>query len=624
MLKLAVSHQQAGRSAEAEQIYRQILEEQPNHPDALHLSGVMASQAGRYEEACELIGRAIAQSPANASYHRNMGTALRHRGMVDQAIAAWQQAIEIKPNTPDLLNSLGTALQEKGNKAEALDCFRRAISFSPEYAHAHYNLGCLLEEKGESDQAIACYKKVLELKPEYSEANNNLGRVYKDQGRLDDAIACYRRAWELNPSYLDAAQSLQFILLYHPNSTPQSLAAELAKWNEVFGKPLAQFIQPHSNDRDPNRRLRIGYVSADFRAHVVARFYIYNLLAQRKRDQFEVFCYAQVPVHDEMTTRLKEMSDHWQTVVAMTDAQLAGQIREDRIDILIDLALHTAGNRLLVFARKPAPLQMTLAGYPGSTGLETIDCRLTDPYLDPPGASDEFYSEKSERMPDTFWCHEEMEREPAVNPLPALSNGYVTFGSLNNFCKVNEMLLSQWAGVLNGLSDSRLLLLAPAGEPRQRVQRFLGERGIHPGRVEFVGMQSRLDYLATYNRIDIGLDTWPYNGHSTSVDSFWMGVPVVTWVGPTVVGRAGVSQLINLNLVDLIGQTGEEFVEIAIRLANDLPRLAELRATLRVRIRRSPLMNTRRFVRGIERIYRRKWKLWADNSKSESSKGSNE
>ncbi len=289
----------------------------------------------------------------------------------------------------------------------------------------------------------------------------------------------------------------------------------------------------------------------------------------------------------------------------MSDEQLAELIRRDRIDILVDLTLHMAQNRMLVFARKPAPVQVTWLGYPGTTGLETMDYRLTDPYLDPPGETDAFYTEKSLRLPHTFWCMDPealgASEMPGINPPPAERAGHVTFGCFNNFCKVNQPLLELWSRVLDAVPGSRMVLLAPPGSRRQWVARTLGER------VDFVSRDSRRNYLRFYNRIDLGLDTLPYNGHTTSIDSLWMGVPVVTLLGRTVVGRAGFSQLSNVGLSELAATTADQFVELAAKLAADLPKLTELRRTLRERTRSSPLMDGERFARDIESAYRQMW-----------------
>jgi predicted O-linked N-acetylglucosamine transferase (SPINDLY family) len=285
-------------------------------------------------------------------------------------------------------------------------------------------------------------------------------------------------------------------------------------------------------------------------------------------------------------------------------------VREDRIDVLVDLTMHMSATRLLMFARKPAPVQVTWLAYPGTTGISAMNYRLTDPYLDPPGLFDGCYTEESVRLPDTFWCYDPLTTEPAVNALPATSAGHVTFGNLNNFCKINADVLQLWAKALRAVEGSQLLLLTGEGSHRQRTLEVLREAGVAPERVLLRGRQQRAPYLGLYHQIDLGLDTFPYNGHTTSLDSFWMGVPVVTLVGQTVVGRAGLCQLRNLGLPELIAETPEEFVRISVELANDQPRLSALRAGLRARMVASPLMDAPRFARNMEAAYRNMWQRW--------------
>ena len=292
-------------------------------------------------------------------------------------------------------------------------------------------------------------------------------------------------------------------------------------------------------------------------------FFTIPLLSHHDHRQFEIFCYADVLRPDAVTERLRGYADVWRSTVGLSDQQLADLVRSDQIDILVDLTMHTADNRLLVFARKPAPVQVTWLAYPGTTGLSTIDYRLTDPYLDPPGLFDAFYSEESIRLPDTFWCYDPLTDQPPVNALPALENGFITFGCLNNFCKVNDGCLALWAQVLRAVPQSRLLLRAPRGQAREHVLARLEQEGIAASRVEFADRQPRLEYLKLYQRIDLGLDPLPYNGHTTSLDAFWMGVPTLTLVGKTVVGRAGWSQLCNLGLKELAAETPEQYVALA-------------------------------------------------------------
>ena len=335
------------------------------------------------------------------------------------------------------------------------------------------------------------------------------------------------------------------------------------------------------------------------------------MLSHHDHRDFEIICYASVSRSDGVTLRIQGLVDAWRNTVGFSDEQLATQIRADQIDILVDLTMHMGRNRGLLFARKPAPVQVCWLAYPGSTGLTTIDYRLSDPFLDPPGTDESIYAEKTVHLPHTFWCYDPLDgRDISVNALPAQANGFVTFGCLNNFCKVNDSVLHLWASVLGAVPSSRLLLLAPEGSCRLRTLERLGHEGIAAERLEFVSHQPRRKYLELYHRIDLGLDTLPYNGHTTSLDSFWMGVPVVTLVGQTIVGRAGLSQLMNLQLPELTASGPEQYVRIAAEMACDLPRLSELRRTLRSRMAASPLMDAPRFARDIEAAYREMWRTW--------------
>ncbi len=349
--------------------------------------------------------------------------------------------------------------------------------------------------------------------------------------------------------------------------------------------------------------MRIGYVAPDFREHCQSLFTI-ALLSHHDRERFEVICYADVASPDAITQRIRGYADVWRSSVGLSDQALAERIHADGVDVLVDLTLHMSHNRLLTFARKPAPVQISWLGYPGTTGVDAIDYRLSDPWLDPPEASrDAFYTERTIRLPDTFWCYDPLTSTPLVNELPMIRNGWVTFGCLNNWCKANDATLRDWASVLRRVGRSRLLLLAPKGSARQRVLRLFEAEGIDAARIEFVGRQSRQRYLETYHRIDIGLDTFPYNGHTTSLDSYWMGVPVVTRFGESAVSRAGLSQLTNLGLTELVAADSHGFVDIAATLAADVGGLHTLRSSLRERLRASPLMDAPRFARAIESIY---------------------
>jgi predicted O-linked N-acetylglucosamine transferase (SPINDLY family) len=340
------------------------------------------------------------------------------------------------------------------------------------------------------------------------------------------------------------------------------------------------------------------------------------LFEHHDRERAKIFCYANIARPDDLTQRIRNSVDYWRDTVGQSDDEVARQVSADQIDVLVDLTMHMSNGRPVLMARKPAPVQVAYLAYPGTTGLSAIDYRLTDPYLDPPGETDAEYVEQSIRLPNTFWCYDPLTDTPVPNSLPLITERCVTFGCLNNFCKMSDQTLALWSKVLQAVDGSRLLLLAPVGAARQRVLDRLREENVEPARIEFVEHRPRAKYLELYHRINVCLDTLPYNGHTTSLDSFWMGVPVVTRVGRTVVGRAGYSQLTNLGLSELVAWNDEEFVSIAAQLAADCPRLTHLRTTLRQRMERSPLMDAARFARNIEAAYREMWRRWCASSES--------
>jgi predicted O-linked N-acetylglucosamine transferase (SPINDLY family) len=358
-----------------------------------------------------------------------------------------------------------------------------------------------------------------------------------------------------------------------------------------------------SNDRSPDRPLRIGYVSPDFREHCQTFFTIPTLQSHDPK-QVEIYCYADIAKPDALTDRLRSYAKVWRDTLGLSDLRVCDLIRADRIDILVDLTMHMANNRQMVFARKPAPIQITWLAYPGTTGQTAIDYRISDPYLDPLDIEDAAYSEKTIRLPESFWCYDPLRSAEPIRPLPAIRNGFVTFGCLNNFCKVNDFTLRLWGGVLRSLPDSRFLLLAPPGDPRKRVLQLMD---VSEDRIDFVDYRPRAEYLEHYNRIDICLDTFPYNGHTTSLDAMWMGVPVVTLCGQTAPSRGGFSQASNLNLTELVANSPEQFANVAANLVADLDRLAALRSSLRERLIASPLMDAPRFARNLEALYRKVW-----------------
>ena len=641
---LALQHHQAGRLAEAEAIYRQILAQEPNHADTLHLLGVIAQQAGRSDLAVELIRKAITLIPTNPVCHYNLGKALRKLGRLNEATAAYRRAIQLKPDMPDAHNNLGCALKDQGQFDEAIAAYRRALQlkpdyveahsnfgaalagqgrldeaiaacrralqFKPDYAEAHNNLGNVLKERGQFDEAIAAFRMAIRLRPDYAEPHSNLGNAFKEQARLDEAMESYRRAMMLKPDDAGLHSNLVYTALFHPGYDPRALKEEGVRWEQQHGAPLKPWIQPHANRPDSGRRLKVGYVSPNFSRHVIRHFLV-PLLETHDHAGFEIHCYSRVKRPDPITERMRKCADVWRDVPGLRDEALAALIREDGIDILVDLTQHMADNQLLVFARKPAPVQVAWLGYPGSTGLRAMDYRFTDARMEPERSEWSESVEKAVRLPDSWFCFDPIDHYPAAGEVPALRAGHVTFGCLNNFCKVNDAVLQRWAGVLRAVEGSRLLLRCPEGGTQARVRQFFEAHGIGAERLELVSWTStRAEFLELFQRIDIALDPFPYNGGTTTCEALWMGVPVLTLPGTGIVSRIGLSILSAAGMPEFIAESGEEYVKLAKGLARDFPRLAELRRSLRDRMKASAFMDAPRFARNVEAAYREMWRAW--------------
>jgi predicted O-linked N-acetylglucosamine transferase (SPINDLY family) len=640
-LDAAFRHQTAGELEEAHALYQRALEAQPDQPDILQRAAILAFQMDRREEAIDLALRSISLDGQRADFHYNLGLMLRNMGRLGESIEAFRQAIAINPDYPEAFNDVGIALASARRPEDAIECFRQALSLRSDFPEAlnnlgsalgtigklneaisacrqavairgdffpaYNNLGNALWVKGLLDEAMVACQTALHLRPNHAQAHSNLGNVFKEMGRPAEAVAGFRRAIEFNPNYVEAHSNLILAMQYDPGESAQSIIAELERFDEKHARPLRKSIAAHENDRDPDRRLRIGYVSADFREHVCAHF-IDPLLRSHDHEQFEIFCYAQVERPDGRTARFQKMADGWRNTVAWPDAYMAEQIRQDKIDILIDLKLHTDANRLLTFAHQPAPVQLSWLGYPGSTGVQTIRYRFSDAQIESP-ESPPMPWEEAIKLPACFWCYDPLTTEPAVNELPALKSGRITFGCLNSFAKVNDRVLELWMRVLKA-TPGQLLLLAPAGSSRKRIYEICDRAGVNANRIEFVDRCGRAEYLKLYNQIDLGLDTFPYNGHTTSLDSLWMGVPMITMIGKTLVGRAAWSQLSNLDLKGFAARSEDEYVRLATILSGNLERLAEIRSGLRAKMQNSPLMNAAAFARGVETAYRDLWRRW--------------
>ncbi len=662
---IAMEHHAAGRLAEAESIYRQLLGFYPNNTDLWHLLGVVEQQKGNLEEGLRLIQKAIAANPANYAYYNNLGLLLTKMGRREEAVPVFETCIRLYPEGAESHYNMGITLAELGRAAESVEAYRAALRLNPKHPSARLNLGLSLTLAGRLDEAIAHYHAVLKADPSDASIAVNLGNLYKDSARLDEAIElyrtalryqpndfnainnlgvalkdcgethaaldCFRRSLALSPNRTEVHSNLIFTSFFDPATEPAEIAAEMRRWNAAYCHPLRSAWPSHPNDPDPHRRLRIGYVSPDLRDHVVGRTLL-PCFEAHDRERFEIFCYSATAVGDAITERYRAGSAGWCETTHLSDKQLAEQIRRDRIDILIDLALHTAFNRLPTFALKPAPVQIAWLGYPGATGLEAMDCRVTDHFLDPPGQDTAGAFEKPLRLPDAWCCYLPPDDSPDVSPLPASTQGFITFGSFNNFAKINTSVLDVWVRILQAVENSRLLLVV-RGHNQDRAKLYFTQRGIDPSRVEFLayyasspttdGKAPPPAYLLRYHRTDIALDPFPYNGMTTTSDALWMGVPVIALTGPMTLGRASFSLLSNVGLPELAASSADEYVRLATDLAHDLPRLTALRETLRERVKKSPLLDAPRFARNIEAAYRKAWTDWCAMKTNPAPAGSN-
>jgi protein O-GlcNAc transferase len=615
LLERATAHHRAGRPKEAEAFYRKVLARKPQHDRALFMLSGLLFESGRFEEASLFLERLVAIAP-HPAYLTNLGEAYRRQGELDAAAAACRRALAEDPELPEAHHNLGLTLMNAGAPDEARPHLERAVALRPDSPLFHVSLAWMLLQLHQVAESAAHCRRAIELAPDLAAAHHHLANALTEEGDRSGAIASYRRAVELDPADHDAHSNLILVALTDPSYDAASLGAEARAWAKLHAEPLREHQRPHLDgdvdanagaDVAPARRLRVGYVSPDFRGHHPSLHFLMPLLRHHDRSLFDIYLYGSVERPDAATDAYRAWAgDHYRDIRRMDDVSAAELVRNDQIDILVDLAVHGAGHRLRLFACKPAPIQMTWLGYAGTTGLDSIDYRLTDRYIDPPGTELGVYTETSLHLPETFWCYDALESDLPVGPLPALTAGFITFGCLGSPRKVHPGVVSLWARVLGAVPDSRLLLVAEE-HARAPMRRAFQAAGIQADRIEFTGRVRRRQYLESYHRIDVGLDTFPFAGGTTTLDATWMGVPVVTLNGGTALHRAGVSIAMNLELPELVADSSDQYVSVASGLAHDLERLTMLRAQLRSRLEASPLGDAPRFARHLEAAYRTVW-----------------
>ncbi len=651
IVKLAAALKTRNRLDEAIACYRQGLELRPDFAQVYLNLGEALRSRGSWEEAMAVYHEALKRWPfvaqahyglakvfeaqrkladTVASYQRavqlwpyfveaylDLGNVFASCGKFDQAVLAFRQALQCKPDSIEALTLLGGIFLHLSQLDQAVNHFQQGLKTRPDHAEAHNGLGMAWNLQGKAEEAEESFRKACRCAPQYSPPRYNLGLVLLAQGDFVEAAKLLHEAVRLNPQDHVAHSAYVSSLNCDPQLDGHFLLAEHRAWAERHFRPELAFTN-YDNVPDPHRPLKVGYLSPDFRLHAVS-YFLEPILAHHNRQQVESFCYADVAVPDTMTRHLQGLAQQWRNTVSLPHEALVNLIRQDRIDILIDLNGHVGNNRLAVFARKPAPIQVGYLGYPATTGLPTIDYRLVDAVTDPPNEPSH-YSEELVRLKGAFCCYLGPPHLQVETSLPANKNGAVTFGSLHKLEKLNDAVLDLWCQILKDAPGARLLLARDIlkGKIADKLHRRFRQRGLEDSRIVIRQADAfSLQHMRLYEEIDVALDSFPWSGHTTACEALWMGVPVVTLRGRRFAGRMVASVLTCLRLTDLIAETPEEYRRLAVQLANDLPRLAELRGRLRPMMMQSTLCDGAAFTRGLEEAYRWMWHRWCGKKGSE-------
>ena len=593
------------RPQEALVAFQEALRLFPDFGKAHANHGKALAALGRYAEATSALAEALKSQPNDAGLHNELGVLYLKQSQHDDAANHFRQAVQARPEFSEALNNLGSALLELRQYEQAVEYIEKALLARPSDAIILYNLSVALARVGRADDALAKIRHALRIRPDYSEAWNNLGNALRENGRNDEAIFCYRRGLAVAPDSPVIISNLLYALQAAPNIRTNVISKESQRYGErLEAATTVPFVAPRC--AKSRSRLRVGYVSPDFRRHVLG-FFSALLMPAHDRNNFEIICYSDAKQTDEVTGRIREGADQWVDLGGLSTDEALKKIRADEIDILVDLAGHTAGNRMPVFAQRAAPVQCTLYGFLATTGLKTIDYFITDAFLHPTGLPEKLHSERLVRLPDILWCYAGGVNEDP-GPAPFTQNGYITFASLNHPSKMNKEQIGIWAQVLQVVPNSRMTLMG--GNGRFGVEWLLDQfalHGIESRRLQIIGRRSRGDYFRLYQDIDICLDTFPYGGCNTTADALWMGIPVVTQAAKHSISRQGVGPLSLVGVKELIAGCSREYVSIAIKLAEDFGKLQTLRSVLRARLKSSPLMNVRAFKSQLEKAYQQMW-----------------
>lgn len=630
----------------AEQQLRSTLKLAPDFAPAHYNLGRLLFKRGQADLALASLDACLKLAPHVALAHNQRGMVLQSLGRVTEAIASLRQAIALEPDMAEAYFNLGGALSARCEYAAAIDAWRKGLRLDPQQVDAYLHLGAALKALGQMVAAVVVLDEYLRRKPDATEAYAVKAAALAELGRADEAVHCVERALLELPDNMDLlalqadcyyqagdlatglallqacaakfpdspvlASSVLFHRAYDPGQDLKALYVAHRQWGRQFGAVLGESHVPGAADV-PERKLRIGYVSPDFKRHPIG-FLLEPVLLRHDRSQFEVYCYADVPQEDGLTQNFRAAAQAWRDISDKTDDEVAALVRSDAIDILVDLNGHTLGNRLLVFARKPAPLQVSWLGYFNTTGMDAMDYLIADEYSVPNGSPQQF-AEEVLRMPHSRFCYAGPPEAPAIAALPALSKAYVTFGSFNHLAKLNASVIAVWSRILQAVPHSRLVLKRKQFADKTTRQRFMNafkRNGIDTERIELRQGSRHLEMLEEYGDIDIALDPFPYTGGMTTLEALWMGVPVVTLTGESLLSRQSASFLRLIGLEQLVAQDEQAYCMNATQLAADQTQLAGLRAGLRARMLASSLCDCSAFVRELEQAYRQVWRRFCD------------
>lgn len=616
----------------------EILGIDPAHAEALNLNGVISCQLGDAKAGIVFIAKAAAAEPDNASFLNNLGTGLsaldrdqdalltylraleldpqyptahnniatiyRNTGDLEKAAAHYEIAIKLRPDYAEAMSNFGNVLLDLGRVEEAADIVEQAIACDPGYVFSYNNLGIVRQRQGRYSEAEELLQKCIQLSPNFADAYANLAEVCKETGRADQAVPYYLKSLNLAPDRPSVHSNYVYALNNLDQISPHEVTRAHSEWNRIHGSAAVTAVQQKA---PTDRKIRVGYVSSDFRQHSVS-YFLEPIFQNHDKKQFEIFCYSTGHIEDHVTERLRAHCDQWRSIYMRSDCDACDIIRNDQIDILIDLAGHTMGNRLPLFTLKPAPVQVSYLGYPATTGLDAMDYRLTDAVVDPVGQTEEFHSEKLARIEGGFLCYQAPQNTPEIVPRPSLENGFITFGSCNNLAKVTPRVIEAWAAILREVPTANMLLKGKAlGDETVRsfYMKAFSDQGVSADRLDLRAWISGSSHLSVYHLIDIALDPFPYNGTTTICETLWMGVPTVTLAGDWHAARVGLSLNSMAGFPELVAPDLATYKKIAVDLAKSPERLDGYRHTGRETMAASRLCSGREFTRAFENALRK-------------------